>query len=385
MSDSHDPGRGGGPRVPVLSSYERFGRLSSLEQLQSLDSMEGLEPTGKPLPPLFRHLPRGALINAIYPGVLVALTIALASSWLSMKYGAPVMLFALLFGMAFHFLHEEGRCVSGIEFSSRAILRVGVALLGVRITVEQIASLGILPVLTVVSGVILTIGAGWALARAMGLRPSLGVLSGGAVAICGASAALAVASVLPKHSESERDTILTVVGVTTLSTLAMIFYPAIVPIFGFSHEQAGIFLGGTIHDVAQVIGAGYMISDETGDISTYIKLLRVAMLLPVVIAIALVVSRGGSAKKGEGPSVFPLFLVGFAALVAVNSAGLIPAVLIDWISTASRWFLVTAIAALGMKTSFGRLAAVGWRPVALMLAETAFIAFFVLAALLFVL
>lgn len=346
--------------------------------------MEGLEPVGKPLPALFRHLPRGVLINAVYPGVLVALTIALASFWMSLKYGAPVMLFALLFGMAFHFLHEEGRCVSGIEFSSRSILRVGVALLGVRITVEQIASLGIMPVLAVTFGVILTVAAGWVLARVMGLRSSLGVLSGGAVAICGASAALAVASVLPKHSESERDTILTVVGVTTLSTIAMIVYPAIVPLFGLSDEQAGIFLGGTIHDVAQVIGAGYMISDEAGDISVYIKLLRVAMLLPVVVAIALVVSRGGSAKKGEGPSVFPLFLVGFMALVAANSAGLIPDILGEWITAASRWFLVTAIAALGMKTSFGQLAAVGWRPVALMLAETAFIGFFVLAALLFV-
>lgn len=384
MNDSHKLGPGADQQMPVVSSYERFGHLSSLEQLQSLDSMEGLEPAGKPLPAVFRHLPRGALINAVYPGVLVALTIALASSWLSLKYGAPVMLFALLFGMAFHFLHEEGRCVAGIEFSSRAILRVGVALLGVRITVEQIASLGIMPVLTVMSGVILTIVAGWVLARMMRLRPSLGILSGGAVAICGASAALAVASVLPKHSESERDTILTVVGVTTLSTIAMIFYPAIVPLLGFSNEQAGIFLGGTIHDVAQVVGAGYMISDEAGDISTYIKLLRVAMLLPVVIVIALVVSRGGSAKKGEGPSTFPLFLVGFAALVAVNSAGLIPDILVEWITAASRWFLVTAIAALGMKTSFQRLAAVGWRPVALMLAETAFIAFFVLAALLLI-
>lgn len=371
--------------LPKLSSYERFGRLSSLEELQSLDSMEGLaraEPT--PPPALFAYLPRGALLHAIYPGVLVAVTIALASSWLSTRYGAPVMLFALLFGMAFHFLHEEGRCVAGIEFSSRAVLRVGVALLGVRITIDQIAGLGLAPVLTVVAGVALTIGAGWAVARAMGLRSGQGVLTGGAVAICGASAALAIASVLPKHRDHERDTILTVVGVTTLSTIAMVFYPAIVTGLGLGYAEAGIFLGGTIHDVAQVVGAGYMISPETGDVATYIKLLRVAMLLPVVLVIALVVSRGARHAQGQHPPVLPLFLVGFAVLVGANSAGLVPALAADWIATVSQWCLVTAIAALGMKTSFRELAVVGWRPVALMVGETAFLALLVLAALVFV-
>lgn len=353
---------------------------SELERLEFLDSMEGITRAEPSAPPrFFAYLPRGALLHAIYPGVLVALTIGLASTFLSDHYGAPVMLFALLIGMAFHFLHEEGRCIAGIEFASRTILRLGVALLGVRITFDQIASLGLAPVLMVIAGVTTTILFGLALAHHLKLSRTFGVLSGGAVAICGVAAALAIASVLPRNTQTERDTILTAISVTALSTIAMIVYPIFVVAAGFDDGHAGIFLGGTIHDVAQVVGAGLMISPETGDIATYVKMLRVAMLLPVVLAIALVLSRTAPGERRQA-TLLPTFLLAFAVLVAVNSTGLVPKQVTSGISDISRWCLVTAIAALGMKTSFKDLFAVGWRPVGLMVAETAWIGVLVLVA-----
>ena len=357
---------------------------NDLKKMSSLDSLEGITALeSAPRLGIFAHIPGGALVNAVYPGVLVAATIAMASSWLSQHYGAPVMLFGLLFGMAFHFLHEDGRCVAGIEFSSRTLLRLGVGLLGARITATQIGSLGIVPVLTVIVGVASTILIGVLTAGRLGQSKTFGVLSGGAVAICGASAALAIASVLPRHQENERDTILTVVAVTALSTLAMIFYPILVGLFSLDHVHAGIFLGGTIHDVAQVIGAGFMISPQTGDIATYVKLLRVAMLLPVVSTIAWTVARRSKGTdKRKGPLV-PVFLLGFAALVVFNSLGFLPDFAISRATEISRWCLVTAIAALGMKTSFKSLVEVGWRPVALMVIETIWIAVLVLASIKF--
>jgi uncharacterized membrane protein YadS len=126
---------------------------------------------------------------------------------------------------------------------------------------------------------------------------------------------------LPRTPESERDTILTVVTVTVLSTIAMIAYPLFVTVVGLDHIQAGIFLGGTIHDVAQVVGAGYSISPKTGDVATYVKLLRVTMLLPVVFSIAFVISRGVKGDQSGAKAKLPLFLVGFAVLVAMNSLG----------------------------------------------------------------
>ncbi|HTI67468.1 MAG TPA: YeiH family protein [Caulobacteraceae bacterium] len=363
-----------GANLPTDSERAR-SIFHSLDGMEGLDGFEGTPAATRP------RISGLEALRLIYPGAVATVTAGLAATWLSQHYNAPVMLYALLFGMAFHFLHEEGRCIPGIEFSSKMILRLGVALLGARITFEQIMGLGIGPIAIVIVGVATTIGLGALAARLLGLRPTFGILSGGAVGICGASAALAIASVMPKTPEHERDTIVTVVSVTALSTIAMIVYPMLVPLFGMNPVHAGIFLGGTIHDVAQVVGAGYAVSVQTGDIATYVKLLRVSLLLPAVFAIAMYMRN--HAGGGAVPPV-PLFLVGFAALVAARSMGWLPPLAIDGAAVVSRWCLVIAIAALGMKTSFKSLVTAGWRPVALMIAETFWIATLVLVALLFI-
>lgn len=337
---------------------------------------------------LISRLPDGRLRSGVVdfrrlaPGLLVSLTIAMAATFLSDHYGGPVMLFALLLGIAFNFLSADGVCKAGIEFTSRTVLRFGVGLLGARITVEEVLKLGPTPLVLAVGGVTLTIGFGVLLARALGFNRNFGLLTGGAVGICGASAALAIASVMPRGKDglSERDTIFTVIGVTALSTIAMVIYPIIVRAFGFDDLKSGIFLGATIHDVAQVVGAGYSISKPTGDAATLTKLLRVAMLVPVVIAITFVLFRGAGAKAGGRPA-FPFFLIAFVALVAINSFGLIPPVIGGAVSDLSRWALVAAIAALGMKTALGELAAVGPKALMLLVAETVWIAAFGLIVL----
>ncbi|MBB3141304.1 YeiH family protein [Halomonas organivorans] len=320
-----------------------------------------------------------ALCQRIMPGLMICITIALATTFIADHYGGPTLLYALLFGMTLHFLSEEGRCLAGVEFAAKRVLRLGVALLGVRITIEQVAELGIGPVLTVVCGVMLTIAMGALLARLLGLDRDMGLLTGGSVAICGASAALALSAVMPRHATHERNTIMTVVGVTTLSTMAMVTYPLIVGVLGLNDTDAGIFLGGTIHDVAQVVGAGYMISEGTGDVSTFVKLLRVAMLVPAVMVFMFLFRRNRREEGGGKVPMLPGFLVAFVALVIVNSLGWIPPMVTEGFTAMSRWCLVTAIAALGIKTSFQKLAVVGWKPVILMVAETVFLLLLVLA------
>ena len=280
------------------------------------------------------------------PGVLIAFTVATAASFLAEHYTAPVMLFALLIGIAFHFLAEEGRCAAGIDFTSKRLLRIGVGLLGARVTLEQIFTLGLGPIAVVILCTAATVLVGLPLARFFGRSWRFGILTGGAVAICGASAALAIAAVLPKTDDSERDTLFTVVAVTALSTIAMIVYPLIYSALGFDGAEIGILIGATIHDVAQVVGAGYAISLETGDVATYVKLLRVALLPIVVIVIAM-----STRERGASTPTIPGFALGFAAILLANSAGLIPPALGEALQTASRWLLVAAIAALGMKTS----------------------------------
>jgi uncharacterized integral membrane protein (TIGR00698 family) len=314
------------------------------------------------------------------PGLLISALIALAVSFVSERLGGPAMLYALLFGMAFNFLCEDARFIAGLRFASRTVLRFGVALLGVRMTTGDVLDLGWPVIALVIAGVIATIAIGWGIGRMCRLSNDHSVLSAGSVAICGASAALAIASVLPSHERHERNTILTVAAVTALSTVAMVVYPVFVSYLGFDNHTAGIFLGATIHDVAQVVGAGYMVSDESGEISTLVKLMRVACLVPVVLAITLVVRNRGKAAVRSEP-LLPWFLVAFVALVIINSAGWFPTIAVETIGQTSNWCLLTAVAALGIRTSLKSLAEVGPWPIAAMLLQTLFLAVFVLAGL----
>jgi uncharacterized integral membrane protein (TIGR00698 family) len=343
------------------------------------------------IPPVHSQLPdtaqpssswlirRQQKLNLLLPGIVAALIVAASAAFLSEHYGAPVMLMALLLGMALGFLSQEGRAVAGIRFTSSTILRGGVALLGMRITVEQILSLGGTLMAVVIGAVFLTISLGIVLSRLLGQSRDFGILSGGSVGICGASAALAISAVLPQDKDSERNIIFTVISVTALSTIAMIAYPPIAQWLGLDAHQAGIFLGATIHDVAQVVGAGYSMSQDTGDTATVVKLLRVAMLVPIVFSLSLLLRKRGDG--GSRPALpLPLFIIFFVLFVAINSSGIASTQVQALAGDVSRWCLVTAIAALGMKTSLKALLEVGWRPATLLVSETLFLATIILFA-----
>ena len=313
-------------------------------------------------------------------GFLVSAVIAVAAQFLSDHYGAPAMLMALLLGIAFHFLAVEGSCKPGIEFTARSVLRFGVALLGARISVELMIGLGPQLIALVVAGVIATIFFGLLCASLLGRGWRFGLLTGGSVAICGASAAMAISAVLPKNEHSERNLIFTVLSVTVLSTLAMIVYPILTEAFHFNDTVSGVFLGGTIHDVAQVVGAGFSISNEAGEVATLVKLIRVAALAPVVLVISMLVRQqieeGSDIKR---PPILPTFVIGFLAFATLNSLGLIPRIAIEAMLTLSRWALLISIAAVGMKTSLKRIVEVGGQAIVLIVLETCFIATFVLS------
>lgn len=324
---------------------------------------------------------RPASLQRNWPGLAVGIVIALAASFVSTSYGGPQLLYALFFGLAFHFLAQDPTCRPGIDFCTQTLLRTGVAMLGARVTFEEVASLGVLPLLVVLAALGSTILFGCLLARLLGRTRSEGLLSGGAVAICGASAALAISAVLPRTRDNEQFTLLTVVGVTALSTLAMIGYPLLVRAAGLDPTAAGIFIGGTIHDVAQVIGAGYLISNHAGEVATIVKLTRVACLVPLVLIVAGAYRRADDAPGIGSPAPLPLFLAGFVLMMCANSLHLIPAAAAHAIGTLSRACLVIAIAALGVKTSFQALARLGWQPVLMLAGETVWIALVVLGAL----
>ncbi len=309
--------------------------------------------------------------RTLIPGLLVTALVAMAAAFLGSHYKGSVLLFALLLGLALHFISEDRRCAAGIQFASSTLLRFGVALLGLRLSIDHVVSVGSQTAAALMVAVSLTIALGLTLARLFKVEGHLGLLVGGATAICGASAALAISSVLPRSSSLERDTTLTVVGVTTLSTAAMVVYPLITQWLGFDASTAGLFIGATIHDVAQVVGAGYSLSPAAGDAATITKLMRVALLVPVLVVISMVMRRRAA---GEGTGVkaplLPWFAVAFVALMLLNSTGWVSSDFRSGASSTSQTFLVIAIAGVGLKTSLKDVTQLGWRPVAMIFLVT---------------
>ncbi|HJV60397.1 MAG TPA: putative sulfate exporter family transporter [Albitalea sp.] len=317
-------------------------------------------------------------VSRRWPGMALCATVALAAGFIAALHGGPHLLYALLFGVCFHFLAEDERTQPGIAFCSSTVLRFGVALLGARITLAQIAALGWGTVAVVVSAVASTVFAGLFIARRLGFTREQGVLSGGAVAICGASAALALAAVLPRSREQERFTLVVVVCITTLSTLAMLLYPTLAAALHLAPQRAALFLGGTIHDVAQVTAAGTLMGAEVAEAATLVKLCRVALLS--VVAGLVSVSALGRAQRTESGSLplLPGYLQLFLLLVTLRSLGWLPTPALQPLSVLSGLCLAVAIAALGVRTSLPALVEAGWRAVALLLLESLWLAAWVL-------
>ncbi|NYI23597.1 YeiH family protein [Sphingobium indicum] len=315
-------------------------------------------------------------------GVVICAAIA----WLSMlagnATGIPPVLLALIAGAALAHRFDVAPLGEGVNFTVRTILRAGIALIGVRLSVAQIAELGISTVLVAAGGVLLMLSAGTVIAMAFGLPRGRSILSAGAVGICGASAALAISTVLPPHPAQERQTVTTVALVTALSTAAMLIYPLIGRMLGLGQLETGIFFGASIHDVTQVAGAGAMVSPATTTAAVATKLVRVSCLAPVVAAILFLGARRGVAAADAGaPPAIPVFLVGFALIAAAANFGLLPPALRGFLSASATFCLVAATAALGMKTSLRLLLAEGWRPLAAMTAQTLLLAAYVIGCI----
>ena len=323
-------------------------------------------------------------LRGIAAGVALSIALAVTAYAISYRYGAPAMLMGLLLGLSCHFLIESGRFMTGLVWASGPCLRFGVALLGLRLSIADVALLGWPAVIAVCAAVAMTLAFGVLWSRLLGCGRDLGLLTGGAVGICGASAAMAISAALPESEAKHRLTLFTVIGVTTLSTAAMVFYPIAGDFLNFGSRDMGFFIGASIHDVAQVVGAGYSVSPETGDLATFVKLLRVAMLVPIVMAIALVCRISVKAQEASHspPVSFPVFLLGFLALFLLNNTVLLPETLTEGLSHLATALLLLAVTALGVRTSLREVASIGWRPLILLVGETLFLAATIAALLL---
>jgi len=309
--------------------------------------------------------PKGSL----FPGLAACAAAAAAAAWLSDHYGFPIILLGLLVGLALNFISANEATHRGLDFASRTFLRIGIVVLGLQVTFLQIAVLGPVPFAALIVIMTLTIGAGFLGARLSGQTPYAGLLAGGATAICGASAALALYGVIGRQRLPQAQFALTLVGISLASALAMTLYPLLAARLGLSDAQAGFLIGASIHDVAQAIGGGYAFSDAAGANATVVKLARVALLAPVVAFVSLLLKpEDGSNTHIWRRLALPWFIVAFFGMVTLNSLVTIPEAVHGVALTASKALLLLAVTATAMRTRMDLLLEMGWRatiPVAL--------------------
>ena len=319
-------------------------------------------------------------VRRVAPGVLLSALVAVlavvGAPWVARVITIPAMVLALLIGIALHAVAARPVFQPGMVFCVKTLLRWAVALLGLRIALGDIAALGLGTGIVVVVSMAVTIAAGFLAARALGLPSPYGALAGVGTAVCGASATLATSVVLPDYHGKDADVVFVVVAVNALATLAMVVYPPLDAALGFDGQTTGVMLGATIHDVAQVVGAGYAVSDVAGNTAVIVKLFRVFLLLPVVLAVGWWFARRGAAARAAKVPV-PVFAFVFLALCIVNSVlpsvgavaplyAKVKAVLVE----ASTDGLLVAIGALGLGTSVSAIGMLGWRHIATVGATT---------------
>ena len=306
-------------------------------------------------------------IASYFPGLALVGVAALAALWLSEQYGAPAVLMGLLIGFALNFVHSDQRLSAGLDLSSQTLLRIGIVLIGLRISFAEISALGITPFLALLGIMAAVIAAGILAARVLKLDLLFGLLAGGATAICGASAALALWSIIGEKRISQERFTIVLLGTTIASAGAMTFYPTIAAVLGLDDTQAGFLIGASIHDVAQAIGGGFSYSDKAGEVATVVKLTRVTLLVPVLVIVTLVLRQlnlGTGTEGGEKLSLrqgIPWFIVGFIILVTVNSFVTLPTVVTEVGSKAASILLLFAVIAAAIKSNMAGLLAHGLR------------------------
>ena len=258
-------------------------------------------------------------VQIFLPGLLVSVFIAaagyFASPYVARIVPIPAIVIALIIGIALNPIAAGPITEPGRAFCVKTLLRWAVALLGLRVALNDIVALGAHTALLIVASMALTLLSGFVFAYWNGQQKGFGALVGAGVAVCGASATLATSTVVPEYPGKQADIAFTVVAVNALATVAMIVYPPICVVLGFDGPTTGVMLGGTIHDVAQVAGAGYALSEDVGNAAVIAKLFRVFLLLPVVVCIGAYFTYIG-AKHDRARVPVPVFALVFLALEA---------------------------------------------------------------------
>lgn len=310
---------------------------------------------------MFRPSAGSSIARSVVPGLLLTSGIAATAFGLHALPGLSAfspMILSIVLGIAFHnFIRTPNWAKAGVAFSLRRILRLAIILLGLQLTAQQVVAvggIGLAVILITLTGTFLVTT--WA-GRLLGVDARLTQLIAAGTSICGASAVIATNTVT---DASDEDVAYAVACVTVFGSVAMFGYPLLLEMLHLTPDAYGLWVGGSIHEIAQVVAAGYQGGTQAGNSATIAKLTRVMMLAPVVLSLGLLArSRGGEARARVP---MPWFVLGFVALIVVNSLFPIPAAIRPAVGVMTAFGLSVALAAMGLETDVRRLRAKGLRP-----------------------
>nr|WP_311032422.1 YeiH family protein [Mesorhizobium sp. WR6] len=321
------------------------------------------------------------------PGLLLTVAIASLAYGLREIPGADTfspMILAILLGILFHnIVGTPARARGGVAFSLRRILRLAIILLGLQLTASQVVAVGGTGIGIIMVTLVATFTLTKAMGRVLGVERKLAELIAAGTSVCGASAVIATSTVT---EGSDEDVAYAVACVTVFGTLSMFLYPVLGTLLHLDMHHYGLWAGSSIHEIAQVVAAAFQHGKEAGDFGTIAKLSRVMLLAPLVITLGVIAVRrgthGGLGAKTDRKAPMPWFVLGFIAMIGINSMDIIPGAATHAVTPVTTFLLTMALAAMGLETDIRKLKAKGVRPLALGALSWVFISTFSLALIL---
>ncbi len=320
----------------------------------------------------------GTGLAALLPGLALCAGLALAAMWLAdvpwvkQRLHVSALLIVILLGMLWRSLRPVASVTRpGVRLAQRPVLRWAVAGLGFRLSLAELVKIGGPALAVVLVSTTVALLFGWWLARRLAIGEKLGLLLGVGGAICGASAVVAADSVVQGE---QRDSALALAVITLLGTIGIALYPLIGHTLGMSDFIYGVWDGASLHEMAQVVAAGFGMSERAAQVATVVKLARIALLAPVVLLLSWRMRRHHQATGQAHVSVVPWFLVLFVVFAVVNSTGVLPKPWTELIKTIDLWLLCVGMAGVGLQTGFNDVRSAGMKPIVVGAAQWAVLA-----------
>ena len=315
-------------------------------------------------------------ILKLFPGILLSLGIAALACFIESLLpihliGSAVI--AMFIGMIFnHFLRKTSIFAKGIKFTSKKILKLAIILLGLSLNISTILNVGKMSLVVMVFTLLTCFGGGYFIGKALGLNWKLSNLISAGTGICGGSAIAAIAPTI----EAEDNDVAYALSATFLFDMAMILlFPIMGRALGMSDQAFGIWAGTAVNDTSSVVATGYAFSEAAGDFATMVKLTRTLAIIPTVVVFAyiqlilkkkeaLLNNQNGAELKANFKisKIFPWFILGFLAMSVIASIFTIPTAVLSGTKSVSKFLMVSALAAIGLNTSFSNMKKSGIRP-----------------------